>query len=209
MGCSDLMAAQDRVQELVVPAAFAPLDRPNDTFARKANFFKHMLFGSVLGIGEGLGMTAVTLRFATLGERAALEGLQLRSSIALPTYRDDVLRHPEVIYIPPSLLEHRRVRVAEQAGVLVGFVTLLAPDNGLCELDGLFVDPGWWRKGIGSTLIRDARDTARAENAHAIHVVANPDAVEFYLQCGFVTVGETQTQFGPAPRMQLALNPRR
>jgi GNAT superfamily N-acetyltransferase len=151
-------------------------------------------------------MTAVTLRFATLDERAALEELQFRSSIALPTYRDDVLSHPEVIYMAPSLLEHRRVRVAEHAGVFVGFVTLLAPDNDVSELDGLFVDPERWRKGIGSTLIRDACDTAHDENAHAIQVVANPDAVAFYLQCGFVTIGEAQTQFGPAPRMRYVLS---
>ncbi|MEO7201966.1 MAG: GNAT family N-acetyltransferase [Candidatus Tumulicola sp.] len=154
-------------------------------------------------------MTAASIRFAALDERSALEDLQLRASIALPTYRDDVLRHPEVIHLSPSLIQQKRVRVAEQGGAPVGFVALLAPEEGVSELDGLFVDPDLWRKGIGCALVRDACALACAEGTQSIHVIANPDAVEFYRICGFETVGETQTQFGPAPRMLLELNARR
>lgn len=154
-------------------------------------------------------MSAANIRFAALDERTALERLQFRVSVALPTYRDDVLRHPEVIHLPPTLIEQERVRVAEHAGAIVGFVALLAPEDGVSELDGLFVDPDWWRKGIGSALIQDACDLSRAEGSQSIHVIANPDAVAFYRTCGFATVGEAQTQFGPAPRMLLELNARR
>jgi GNAT superfamily N-acetyltransferase len=147
------------------------------------------------------GVTAVTIRFATLDEQAALEELQFRASVALSTYRADILSHPDVIHIPLKQFEQRRIRVAEHSSAIVGFIALLSPEERVSELDGLFVDPDWWRQGIASALIRDARDIARVENAHAIHVVANPDAVAFYRSCGFVTVGETQTRFGPAPRM--------
>lgn len=154
-------------------------------------------------------MIAVGIRFAAPDESTGLEQLQFRASIALPTYREDVLRHPEVIHLPPSLIVQKRVRVAVHASVTVGFIALLAPEDSVSKLDGLFVDPAWWRQGIGSALIRDACDLARAEHTHAIHVVANPDALEFYHACGFITVGETQTQFGPAPRMRCVLSGRR
>lgn len=147
------------------------------------------------------GVIAVTIRFAKLDEQATLEELQFRASVAMPTYRADILSHPDVIHIPLKQFEQQRIRVAESSGAIVGFIALLVPELGVSELDGLFVDPDRWRQGIGFALVRDACDTARAERAHAIHVVANPDAVAFYRACGFVTVGETQTQFGPVPRM--------
>jgi hypothetical protein len=38
-----------------------------------------------------------------------------------------------------------------------------------------------------------------------LHVIANPDARAFYLAVGFVDAGETETRFGMAPLMTLAL----
>jgi len=37
-------------------------------------------------------------------------------------------------------------------------------------------------------------------------VIANTRALDFYDSCGFVTVGEVQTRFRPAPRMRKAIN---
>ena len=51
------------------------------------------------------------------------------------------------------------------------------PGEGV-ELDDLFVDPNWRRR-----------------------VIANPHALALYRQLGFVDVGETNTEFGTAPRM--------
>ncbi len=61
-------------------------------------------------------MTAVTVRFATLDEREALENLQLRSSIALPSYRDDV---GSALYAMRAVLLARNARTV--------FMSLPAP----------------------------------------------------------------------------------
>ena len=68
------------------------------------------------------------------------------------------------------------------------------------ELDGLFVEPGMWRRGIGAALVDGATHQAR-RNGFSLAVTANPAARTFYEKCGFRLEGETDTRFGPGLRM--------
>ena len=102
-------------------------------------------------------------------------------------------------------IEQGLVRVAESGGGVVGFAVLLESRAGACELDGLFVEPGRMRGGVGRRLVEDAARIARGRGAVRIDVVANPQAVPFYERVGFVVTGEASTRFGPAPRMSLDL----
>jgi predicted N-acetyltransferase YhbS len=61
------------------------------------------------------------------------------------------------------------------------------------------------RAGIGRRLVHDAIQLARSRGATRIDVVANPQAVAFYEAVGFITAGDAQTRFGPAPRMSLSI----
>jgi ribosomal protein S18 acetylase RimI-like enzyme len=149
----------------------------------------------------------VRIRPARLGERAALEELQRRSSMHEPMYREQLAAHPEAIELPDEQIRSGAVRIAEQDGAIVGFVVLLASGAGACELDGLFVEPSRMRAGIGRRLIDDAKAIARRAGAARIDVIANPQAVAFYRRVGFRTTGEAETTFGKAPRMSLALDP--
>jgi GNAT superfamily N-acetyltransferase len=148
---------------------------------------------------------ASTIRHARVSERGALEALQLRSSVHQPLYREQLAAHPEAIELPVEQIEAGLVRVAEQAGVVVGFSVLLARAGEACELDGLFVEPERMRGGIGRRLVEDAVAIARDRGATRIDVVANPQALEFYAAVGFTPAGEAQTRFGPAPRLSLAV----
>jgi len=143
------------------------------------------------------------IRPARPSEREALEELQRRSSMHDPMYREQLAAHPDAIDLPLSQIRAGHVRVAERAGQIVGFAVLFEPRAGRCELDGLFVDPVWMRKGIGRELIDDVKRMARARGATGIEVDANSQAVAFYESVGFVQVGEAVTRFGPAPRMAL------
>jgi len=67
-------------------------------------------------------------------------------------------------------------------------------------LDGLFVEPDLWRKGIGKALVDAATLLARRRGL-SLSVVANSAAREFYEKCGLTVEGEAQTRFGPALRM--------
>jgi GNAT superfamily N-acetyltransferase len=142
------------------------------------------------------------IRPGTPNERAAVESLQFRASTELPAYRDAILQHPDSIGLASELLTEGRVRVAETKDSLIGFSVLLAPIADTMELDGLFVDPSWWRRGVGTALMLDAFCVARAEEAARIEVTANILATGFYEKLGFSRLHETHTRFGPAQRMR-------
>ncbi len=147
------------------------------------------------------------IRPARADERAALEALQRRASLQNEHDRPHLLAHPESIHLPPEHLAAGWVFVAEARGRVGGFSVVLPRPDGDAELDGLFVEPGIWRRGLGRALVAHAAATARERGARHLHVVGNPHAAAFYTACGFVTTGSTSTQFGPGLAMVLPLAP--
>ena len=121
-------------------------------------------------------------------------------------YREQLEAHPDAIELPPEQIAAGHVRVAELDGAAVGFAVLLECTGGACELDGLFVDPGQMRGGVGRLLIEDAKSLARERGATRIDVIANPQALSFYEAVGFRPAGSAQTRFGPARRMSLSVD---
>ncbi len=147
------------------------------------------------------------LRPARMDEAAALEDLMREASLIWDDHREDLLAHPDAIEVPPADLREGRVRVHEVDGVLTGFATVLPLPDGSAELDALFVRPAHMRHGIGARLVEDAARRARDGGALLLVVTANPRAEAFYARCGFRTVGEAPTRFGPAIRMYRDLAP--
>ena len=148
----------------------------------------------------------IAIRFGLPAERGELEDLQRRASLVAKRYRADLLAHPEAIHLPLSQLAEKRVRVAEIAGRVVGFSAVLPKTAGIFDLDGLFVEPDRWRRGIGRALIADALEQIGAQGGTALEVVANPAAEAFYKEMKFEVCGDAQTQFGPAQIMRLTLH---
>jgi GNAT superfamily N-acetyltransferase len=138
---------------------------------------------------------ALTIRLARPEERVDLEALQRRASLALPEYREQLEAHPEVIELPAEQIAEGQVLVAELEGQVAGFAAVIAG-----ELDGLFVEPGLWKRGVGATLIEAAAHQARMQGL-SLTVTANPTARGFYEKCGFTFEGERETMFGPGLRM--------
>ena len=145
------------------------------------------------------GRAEVAIRLACLEERLALEDLQRRASLALGEYNEQLEAHPDAIDLPRAQIERGEVLVAEVEGMVAGFAAVLIEDDH-AELDGLFVEPEHWRRGIGSALIDAAVHEARRKGL-SLMVVAGASAKEFYERCGFTLEGEAQTRFGPALRM--------
>jgi GNAT superfamily N-acetyltransferase len=140
------------------------------------------------------------LRLARIEELAELEDLQRRASLALDEYREALLAHPDAIAVPAEQIERGEVMVAEIDGRIAGFAVALEQD-GVAELDGLFIEPELWRQGTGSALVEEAVHSARSRGLSLMTVVANPGAREFYERCGFTVEGTAETRFGPALRM--------
>ena len=141
-------------------------------------------------LAEGL-----TLRLARPDEHDALEDLQRRASLELPEYRDLLLDNPDAIYLSEGQIANGQVIVAELDGEIAGFAAVVGG-----ELDGLFVEPDLWGRGIGRALADAATHEARNRGL-ALSVIANPRARRFYEHCGFSVEGEVQSRFGPALRM--------
>jgi GNAT superfamily N-acetyltransferase len=136
------------------------------------------------------------VRAARTDERDALVAIQRRASLALDEYRDVLQANPDAFGLPERQIGRGDVIVAEIDGRLAGFAML---DGS--ELDGLFVEPQRWRRGIGAALIEAAVHEARRRGLSLVTVVANPAARAFYEKCGFRVEGEADTRFGPAIRM--------
>jgi GNAT superfamily N-acetyltransferase len=139
------------------------------------------------------------IRLARADERAALEALQRRASLALEDYRLPLEAHPDAIRLPAEQIALGEALVAEDEGGVTGFAVVVDADD-RAELDGLFVEPARWREGIGTALVMEAVHIAR-ERGLSLTVIANPTARDFYEKCGFAVEGEEQTRFGPGIRM--------
>jgi len=87
----------------------------------------------------------------------------------------------------------------------VGFATWIEI-AGTLELEDLFVDPGNMRRGIAAALINRIVDVLRARGVERLEVTANPHALGFYRAVGFIDCGVAETEFGAAPRMELAIS---
>ena len=150
-------------------------------------------------------MKDVVCRLAAAAEQKALEALQWRASLANPDDRDALLAHPDAIELPRDQLEAGLVFVAERANVTLGFAAILPREDGATELDGLFVEPEMWKRGVGRLLVEHCADAARGRGSAALYVVANAHAEGFYRACGFERVGLAQTRFGAALSMRRML----
>jgi ribosomal protein S18 acetylase RimI-like enzyme len=147
-----------------------------------------------------------SIRDARPDEAVALEALQRRSSDVWEDDRALLAAHPDAIEPPHRAIAEGRVRVAVDAnGRLLGFSVVLPVSGGRCELDDLFVEPDWMRRGVGRLLVEDLAARAAASGASHVDVIANSNALGFYSRLGFEVTGEASTRFGSAPRMTLAL----
>jgi len=145
------------------------------------------------------------IRLGTPADLAAARGVYRRPSLSNAGDRDNLLAHPDYLILGPEVLAEGRAHVAEQDGSVVGFATW-AGTGGAVELEDLFVDPGYMRRGIASALVSRIAEVLRARGAERLEVTANPHAMEFCRAAGFTACGVAETSFGAAPRMVLPLS---
>jgi GNAT superfamily N-acetyltransferase len=123
-----------------------------------------------------------------------------RASLSNEGDRAQLLARPETLDYSDEWVRHGYTRVAVCDGRIVGFATAI-PGDGELELEDLFVDPDWMRQGFGLALVDDIAARGRLGGRHRIVVTANPHALAFYEQAGFVVDGPGRVPFGSAFRM--------
>src|SRR5262245_5338296 len=141
-------------------------------------------------------------RTATPDDLDALREVFWRASWSNEGDRELMLARLDEIVLDEANVHAGRTRVAIVDGTVVGFATLVFGD--VAELEDLFVDPDWMRRGIATALIEDAVAIARVRGVPRIEVTGNDHARAFYEAVGFVAVGTVDTPLGPlATRMHL------
>jgi len=157
------------------------------------------------GSSGRLPHTGGMIRLGTSADLAAASGVYRRASLSNAGDRGNLLAHPEYLVLGPEGLAEGRTHVAEQDGSVVGFATW-AETAGTIELEDLFVDPGYMRRGIATALVSRIAEVLRARGAERLEVTANPHAMAFYRSAGFIDCGVAETNFGAAPRLVLVLS---
>jgi putative acetyltransferase len=98
-----------------------------------------------------------------------------------------------------ELVPNASIIVAEQAGALIGFVTIDAKGY----LDQLVVGPGHWGSDLGNALI----DEAKRLSPDGITLLVNTDnarAIKFYRRNGFVDAGGDVNPTSGKPVLRMA-----
>ncbi len=138
----------------------------------------------------------VIIRLGVPADLPAASDVYRSASLSNAGDRDNLLAHPDYLVLGPEGLTQGRTYVAEEEGSLVGFATWIEA-SGIFELEDLFVDPDWRRRGIAAALVDRIAQVLRARGVERLEVTANPHAMGFYRVTG--------TVFGTAPRMALAI----
>jgi ribosomal protein S18 acetylase RimI-like enzyme len=127
-----------------------------------------------------------------------------RASLGNVGDREALLAHPQALQLSEDLVTRGRTRVATLPDdTVIGFASTTPSDPGSLELDDLFVDPDWQRRGVARLLVTNLISEAAGEGVTRLAVTANDHAMAFYRNAGFTIDGLVETQFGVGTRMHL------
>ena len=105
--------------------------------------------------------------------------------------------HPEFLEWNGLPAREGRTHVAVLGEDLVGFISTIArPDA--WEIEDLFVDPAWMRRGVATALVEHVVALAHAARCGSLVVDANSHALAFYRSVGFDGATEVPTEGGVA-----------
>ncbi len=143
------------------------------------------------------------IRDAVAHDVPELKGVFRKASLSNENDRDVLLKHLDALEYSGAMLGVGRVRVGTVApDGIVGFATTLDVEGRL-ELEDLFVDPDWMRRGVGRALVADAVQFASEKGIARIEVRGNAHALAFYRDVGFLDDGPVTTELGSGRRLHL------
>ena len=144
-------------------------------------------------------MTNNRVRPACVDEAAELAEIAVRAT-KHDGYDDEAIAHfMPALKINLPLVGAGLVFVAEdEAGTRQGYVAARPTGiGGLILLEGIFVDPAFSRRGIGTRLFATAVELSRKMAGNVILINSNPNAVGFYTRLGANKIGVTPFVFSP------------
>ncbi len=153
--------------------------------------------------------SALTTRAALPADLPQLQQVYRAASLSNAGDAPHLLAHPEFLVFTGEWIAGGRTRLAEGGSVvdraILGFSTVVPGSNRDLELEDLFVDPRFQRRGVARALIADAVESNRSGGYRRLSVTANPHASAFYSAVGFVGGDHVTTPLGAGLRMHLAI----
>src|SRR6476620_5732997 len=145
---------------------------------------------------KSVRMLRWSIRAGRPSDASRLREIHWRASLTNEGDSDALLAAGRDVIVPEALGREEDARVATtDDGTIVGFATMLLVD-GVYELEDLFTDPEWMRRGVATALVDDAVECARRSGVRRIEVTGNQHALAFHENAGFARDGEVLTQFG-------------
>jgi GNAT superfamily N-acetyltransferase len=145
------------------------------------------------------------IRLARIEEAPALSELCVRSKAAWGYDEAFMALARAVLEVSPEQIAAGDAWVATGVdGEITGMVALgpsEQPDT--LDLDKLFVEPQWIRKGVGRVLMAHAIDEARRRGAKRLTILADPNAAGFYERNGAQRIGEAPSDAIPGRSVPL------
>jgi GNAT superfamily N-acetyltransferase len=138
------------------------------------------------------------IRTAVAADRPALQQVYRDASLSNVGDAPLLLARPEYLIFAGEGIADGRTFVAVIEERIVGFATIAGDD----ELEDLFVDPAWRRRGIARRLVEAVAGVAKGPR---LWVTGNPHALGFYLAAGFAEQERIATTLGTGLRMSLDL----
>ncbi len=150
--------------------------------------------------------TEVVVRAARPDDHPALQRIFRDASLSNTGDRGSLLAHPEHLVLDPALIGRGRTRVATLAdGTVIAFASTRVTGAEALELEDLFTDPSWRRRGAALGLVRRIVAEAADDGMTTLGVTANEHAAEFYTAAGFLSDGPASTLLGAGTRMHLTI----
>ncbi len=141
-------------------------------------------------------------------EHAAISALAARSKASWGYGAELMLHFAADLTLAPQSIARGRTVGMEINGALVGYTRLIPREGDTIELEDLFVDAPFLRRGYGLALFEEARAYARDAGFATMRIVADPNAAGFYAARGAAQVGILESTLVPGrtlPIFTLAL----
>jgi GNAT superfamily N-acetyltransferase len=137
-------------------------------------------------------MERYSVRNARSEEQRELTRLCVRATLQVGYDDAFIDRIMPALTITVPLITGGAVQVAEdESGTFVGVVAVTETMlQGIALLHGIYVDPPFWRRGIGRALFGAAVARARVLKAGAIMIYGEPSAEGFYTRLGAIRIGD-------------------
>ena len=135
------------------------------------------------------------IRKASVYDAPALTELALRSKRAWGYDDVFIARIMEDMIVRGDYLRHEHGLVAEEHGSILGYAILRTEDDHAILRD-LFIEPAYFKRGIGRKLFSKCIEIARNHSMKRLSLESDPNATEFYERMGMHVTGSVPSSAG-------------